>query len=246
MESAWPYLRNVPDDIARALERELAVRVQANKLFCAGQLESAVALLPGDPKLLKFAENRREGTAHLTELGQLYRESPVVLNSFARLAAAQPGCAEAAEALYGRILSLEPQNAIAHNELGRLLLARGKPAEAAPHFLRALRADPLSTVALNNVGLCLAAQGNLPEAIAYYERALAVDPRDVSAHFNLAQALRRQGRPDEAAAHYIDVLKVAPGYAPARQGLQEVRAEASGRQAGGARPMAPSRSPRDR
>ena len=244
MESAWPYLRNVPDDIAGALERKLAVRAQANELFCAGQLESAVALLLRDPKLLKFAENRREGAAYLIELGQLYRESPVVLNSFARLAAAQPGCAEAAEALYARLLSLEPRNAAAHNELGRLLLARGKPAEAAPHFLRALQADPLSTVALNNVGLCLAAQGDLPEAIAYYERALAVAPRDVPAHFNLAQALRQQGMLDEAAAHYMDVLKVAPGYAPARQGLQEVRAEASRRHAGGARPKAPSQPPR--
>ncbi|MEI2826439.1 MAG: tetratricopeptide repeat protein [Dermatophilaceae bacterium] len=50
-------------------------------------------------------------------------------------------------------LSLEPGNAIAHNELGRIAMARGQPFAAASALTRAVITDPRQDVALDNISL---------------------------------------------------------------------------------------------
>jgi tetratricopeptide (TPR) repeat protein len=66
-----------------------------------------------------------------------------------------------AEAAYRRVLAIDPQNAVAHNELARLKMPKGRfaspsgLAQAATGFATAVRADPRRTVSRLNLELVL-------------------------------------------------------------------------------------------
>ena len=75
-----------------------------------------------------------------------------------------------------------PDTALSLNNLGSLLQAQGKLAEAQPYYARALAIQekvlgpehPNTASSLNNLGYLLQAQGKLAEAQPYYARALAI------------------------------------------------------------------------
>jgi len=68
---------------------------------------------------------------------------------------------------------LDPGLAPAHFFLGKVWMARGRAAEAEPHFREALRADPAYADAMQELGSSLLAQGEFAEARGMLEKALA-------------------------------------------------------------------------
>ncbi len=80
---------------------------------------------------------------------------------------------------------MAPENANVAAELGRALLAAGRPAEALGEFGRALALDPTSARAINNRGAALAALGQTEAARQDFERALRIDPCQADARANL-------------------------------------------------------------
>jgi len=96
--------------------------------------------------------------------------------------------AEPAEAMhaYRQAIALDPTDADARANLGRLLHAAGSLDEAEAEFRRALRQDPCHTTATFNLGVALQDLGRVPEAADAYKRVLELDPGFASAHFNLA------------------------------------------------------------
>jgi tetratricopeptide (TPR) repeat protein len=82
---------------------------------------------------------------------------------------------------------LAPENANVATELGRALLAAGRPAEALGEFGRALALEPASARAINNRGVALMALGQNDAARQDFERALRVDPCQPDARANLQQ-----------------------------------------------------------
>ena len=81
-----------------------------------------------------------------------------------------------------KITSTDPQVA---SELGRVLLATGKPAESLAEFGIALAADPRSPRALTNRGVALAYLGQSAAAADDFRRAITVDPCFFEARWNL-------------------------------------------------------------
>lgn len=115
--------------------------------------------------------------------------------------------------LYRHAISVRPNHALAHNNLGIVMSKQGKLKEAVYHFAQALRIKPDYANAFSNLGLALARQGKLEDAVFYYKKALKIKAKDAEVHFNLAQVYARQRNYDSAIAHYRQALRVRPRWA---------------------------------
>jgi serine/threonine protein kinase/tetratricopeptide (TPR) repeat protein len=110
-----------------------------------------------------------------------------------------------------RSLSLEPDLAEGHAELGRILMIDERDwrgAEAS--FRRALELVPANTLALRTAGALAYNQNRLDEAIDLFQRALEQDPLSTAAYHNLGLALHAANRFPEAEASYRKSIELAP------------------------------------
>jgi predicted TPR repeat methyltransferase len=96
-------------------------------------------------------------------------------------------------ASYRRAISLQPQLAEVHFNLGTALLEVDEVQQAIDSLRTALQLKPAFPAALNQLGTALKTNGRLPEAIAAYRQAIALDGQDARAHFNLGTALLQSG-----------------------------------------------------
>jgi protein O-mannosyl-transferase len=107
--------------------------------------------------------------------------------------------------LWFHTLRVDPDNYMAHHNLGSLLTQEGALDEAAEHLTRAAAASPygLSHYALANV---LAHQGRVDDAIRYYSAALDINPNWPEVHKKLGAIWASRGDFDKACGHYATVL----------------------------------------
>ena len=96
---------------------------------------------------------------------------------------------EQAPAAYGRALVVNPRNADAHVNLGRLFQVRGDLKRATRHYQLALHAAPKHQLALYNLGTVFDELDELDAAVGYYRRAAEVP----DAHYNLARIFELRG-----------------------------------------------------
>lgn len=122
------------------------------------------------------------------------------------------------ETVFRHALEVEPDNFLAHTNLGTALEQRGALDEAHGHYEEAARLNPTWPTALTNLGNARARQGRLQEAEGLYRRALEREPTNGLAHYNLALALVMQGRAPEALTHYAEAVRLRPGDAMAALG----------------------------
>jgi Flp pilus assembly protein TadD len=113
--------------------------------------------------------------------------------------------------LYGHALRVTRENYLAHNNLGVVLLAQGRVADAVAHHEEAIRIEPRYTAARANLGLALASLGRADEAVAQLREALRLAPGNAAVHANLATALMLRGDHEEAIAHCVEACRIAPG-----------------------------------
>jgi predicted O-linked N-acetylglucosamine transferase (SPINDLY family) len=116
----------------------------------------------------------------------------------------------AAAASYAEALRLEPDYAIAHNNLGALLHARQKPGEAAVHLRRAIELRPGYPEAHYNLGNALQALDEPAAACASYREALRLRPGYVNALLQLGVAHEALGEFPEAMSTYQALLGASP------------------------------------
>jgi protein O-GlcNAc transferase len=121
--------------------------------------------------------------------------------------------------LLKRAVTLEPDVAEAHNDLGNVLAAHGKFAEAAACFERATALKPGYADAHYNCGLALGHLGRFAEAAGCFQRALVINPQSTLAHVQLGHALRAQGRRDDAVVHYRRAAALLPDHPGAHNNL---------------------------
>ncbi len=126
--------------------------------------------------------------------------------------------AEAAAA-YRKILTLSPDSADAHNNLGNVLMSQCKPVEAAAQYGQAVALRPGYSEAHYNLGNALQNLGKLDEAAAQYAQAVALKPGFFQAINNLGNILREQGQLDQAVARYEQAVALRPDYATAHKNL---------------------------
>lgn len=119
----------------------------------------------------------------------------------------------------------QPGNSRAHNNLGNLLLARGRGDEAITAFETARRLDPSSAEAHYNLGQTLLDRGRVDEAFRLCAEAVRLKPADPKAHNNLGNVFLATGRIDEAALRFETALRLRPAFPEAHNNLAVVRAK---------------------
>ena len=97
-----------------------------------------------------------------------------------------------AEARYRNVLELEPDNALALNNVAWLLVQQGKPG-AVPLAERATALLPDRALLLDTLASALEADKQLPRAVEVQKRALALRPKDSALSLRLAKLYIKQG-----------------------------------------------------
>ena len=97
-----------------------------------------------------------------------------------------------------------------HHNLGNILRAVDRPAEAFSYYERALGLAPTSVDTLYNLGNTCQDLGQPERAATYFERALRLNPEAVELHNNLGSAFQDLGRLDEATDCYRKALALRP------------------------------------
>ncbi len=159
-------------------------------------------------------------------LGQLYvdrEEDEKALAEYLAVAAARPnlpdvhfwlghlywkhGDADHALAELTRQLEIDPGHPEANGELGAVLIAKDRTAEAIPHLELAIRSKPDLWPAYQQLGHAYATEKNYGRAEEILKRVLAHD-HDGGAHYQLAQVLRAEGKTAEAAKLFAQVRAI--------------------------------------
>jgi protein O-mannosyl-transferase len=137
-----------------------------------------------------------------------------------------------AETLYRETIVRNPSSALAHNNLGLILVDRpGGLEDAISEYEAALRADDGMGEIHNNLGIALSrVPGRLPDAIAQYQEAIQLDPALATAQNDLGLALSQtSGRSAEAIEHYRAALQLNPDFAEVHHNLGLVLSQTPGK-----------------
>ena len=134
---------------------------------------------------------------------------------------------EESAAKWKQVLEIDPDDEMAHRNLGTVLLMSGHREESGPHVRKAselhlraaVEADPTSARRFNDLGALLVQTGQVEEAVTQFEKATALQLDFAEARVNLGAALARQGKLDEALAQLRKALESNAGYAPAHYNL---------------------------
>lgn len=151
----------------------------------------------------------------------------------ARDGAYKPGDLAQALERYRAALAAKPADPELLANIGQILVALNRPAEAAPFLERAVEAEPFSITARFDLAVAYARSGKLQEAVEQYQALMQSDTADMRVAHNLGLALRQLGRNAEAAAAFERATALAPDRAPAWLGLA-LSLEADGRGDGAA------------
>ena len=146
------------------------------------------------------------------------QDHPIALHLLGVIAH-QTGKSHLAVDLITRALSLQPNLAEAHNNLGLVQQTRLRHKEAAQSYRKALAIKPDFVQAHSNLGVALRELGEVKEAESCYRRALTLNPDYAEALYNLGNVLRDLNKPEDAVTTYRKALSLKPDYSEARNNL---------------------------
>ncbi|HUP48087.1 MAG TPA: tetratricopeptide repeat protein [Thermoanaerobaculia bacterium] len=107
-------------------------------------------------------------------------------------------------------LRQSPGSAVLHNELGRLLMEKDFPRDAAREFERAINSDSSFYPAWYNLGLVRASLGETSGARRAFRRAVHFRKGHGPALFELGLMREKAGDPSSAVAYYAKALRHNP------------------------------------
>jgi len=190
-ERGWSALASALDDTSERAEATAALRTSLGALPDSVALrwrlrallreridDSDLVLLAGAESLVLFA-----GKGAL--LGQLAAMAQGHLDY------------DRAVKLHELQVALTPNNAAAHQALGRAYVEQGQEETGYAELVTALLLDPANAATLTALGQLHLAAGRTPQALAALERALALDAGNSQALNALGNALIRAGRTEE-------------------------------------------------
>jgi tetratricopeptide (TPR) repeat protein len=222
-QQALPYLA---EDYARAPDTQLKRALGTDAVRCAmslNQADRAVDFLrklshdfPDDPDLLYLSSHVYSdlSTRASQRLLMTAPESYQAHQFNAEVLELEGKLGEAADE-YRKVLSLRPNLAGIHYQLGNLLLA----GERGPHTLEAARAefeeelkiDPRNAAAEYELGEMARQARDWAGAIEHFRRASRLDPQFADALIGLGKSLASAGRAEEAIRALEQAVTLAPG-----------------------------------
>ena len=118
-----------------------------------------------------------------------------------------------------RAVEIQPTMADGFNNLGGVLTAKMRLAEATEAYEQALKLRPDFATAMANLGSVLRMRGRIADAIRILRRAVEIDPNLPEAFNNLGIALKEDGQLDEAVTTYRKCLSLRPSMGDATNNL---------------------------
>jgi predicted O-linked N-acetylglucosamine transferase (SPINDLY family) len=124
----------------------------------------------------------------------------------------QQGNLHKAEYIYREILKVQPDNVVAHCNLGIVLREKGQLDEAITCYQKAVKLNPNLADVYCNLGSAFQEKGQLDETITCYQKAIKINPNLADVHCNLGRALQEKGQLDEAITCYQKAIKLNPNF----------------------------------
>ena len=119
---------------------------------------------------------------------------------------------ESARTAYEKVLSLQPNFALAQRGLGLLYYERREYAQALPHLLQATKLGQKDADTFNFLGICYDRTGRLSLAIENYQSALQVSANRADVHLNLGYAYDQLHRNALARKEYDEACRLKASY----------------------------------
>ncbi len=202
MGEVWPVL----DQLQKAFPGDADVLYEVAKAHRKGWDDAVFALYqkaPGSFRVNQLSGEIFETDGRYAEAAAEYRKAiqknPAALNLHFRLGRAlllqshEAANLKEARKEFEAELALNPSDAVAEYEIGKILQAEQNPAGATPHFEKAAALDAGFAEALLELAKLKPA-----EAVALLERAVKLQPDNQSAHYALMMAYRNAGRGADA------------------------------------------------
>jgi protein O-mannosyl-transferase len=115
------------------------------------------------------------------------------------------------EALWRRVLEVDPNSSIAHNNWGNVLFRKGEFKAATDYYRRALEIDPAYAEAHFNLGTAYVNTNQWQAAVEQYAIGLKYDPNNARARHFIGQMYVRRDDLGKAIEQFRQSLSLAPG-----------------------------------
>jgi tetratricopeptide (TPR) repeat protein len=167
------------------------------------------------------SQNRQDHSALAQEQSAMvHRLSPACLQLLARAQAlTQSGRNNEAVQLYKQVLSMDPQAAIAHQQLGLTALANGNSYLAKEELTRATELEPGNSAAHMSLAMAYKGMSQFEAARQELQKAVQIDPNNYSACFQLGSMYAAAGKNELAAQAFQRAVEINPRSAAARNNL---------------------------
>jgi Flp pilus assembly protein TadD len=114
------------------------------------------------------------------------------------------------ETLFRHALAVTGPNGAMENDLGKILLQKGRVDEALPHLYQAVEFAPGYPLPHYNLGSALLAKGKVPEALAQFDIQVHLDPNDSMGQDNFGGVLLKEGLVQDAIPHLEKAVQLRP------------------------------------
>ena len=109
---------------------------------------------------------------------------------------------------FEKALEIQPGFAMAHRDLGMILLQKGRYKEAATHLEQAAELGLAHPKLYNFLGIAYSRTGRYQDAVKVYTKALDKEPDFAEAHLNLSYVYQRLNKPQSARLQYETACKL--------------------------------------
>ncbi len=116
-----------------------------------------------------------------------------------------------AESRYRMVSQIQPQNALAYNNVAWLMVKQSKPG-ALPFAEKAIQLMPNQPALMDTLSLALAAEKRLPQALEVQKKAVELSQGDPSLRLNLAKLLVQAGEKSAARTELQVLEKLGPKF----------------------------------
>jgi len=127
-------------------------------------------------------------------------------------------------AMLEKLIAMQPENALAHNDLGVYYQRVGDPQKSCAHYRTAVGLEPINSTFQKNLAdqLCYVV-GEIGEALSIYLRLLKEDPEDIEVLMAAGDVCRAIDRQADAELFYSRVIEIEPWNSLAGDKLDALR-----------------------
>ncbi|HEY9680877.1 MAG TPA: tetratricopeptide repeat protein [Oculatellaceae cyanobacterium] len=165
-------------------------------------------------------KTQERATVAQGQIAVVHRLSPACLQLLARAQAlTQSGRNNEAVQLYKQVLSMDPQAAIAHQQLGQTALANGNSYLAKEELSKAAELDPSNAATHVSLAMAYRQLSQFEPARNELQKAVQVDPKNYGALFQLGSLYASGGKNALAAQTFQRAVDLNPRSAAAHNNL---------------------------